>query len=165
MNKLVRILLVGFLLIGIFSTSVFAMWPFSQPKLEGKAPNFNLRSTKGLYVSLDEFKRKKPVIVFFWTTWCTYCARELREISGEYDKIKESNAALLAINSGESEQKVKRYINRHSISIQVLLDSTGEVSQEYRVIGVPTYVFIDSSGMIIDVLHQLPENYLEKLIK
>ena len=44
------------------------------------ATNFTLLDLENKEFSLSDFKGK-PVILFFWTTWCPYCRGELKKLN------------------------------------------------------------------------------------
>jgi peroxiredoxin len=64
------------------------------------APNFRLKDLNQGQVELSSFKGKKPVVLFFWTTWCPYCLRELKHMNSLAEQLNKQGIELLAINSG-----------------------------------------------------------------
>jgi len=105
----------------------------------------------------------KASILFFWTTWCPYCRSELRALSNMHPKIEKEGITVFAVNLGESENKVKRFLKEYLLNIRVLLDTLGLAGQHYEISGVPTYVFINKDGRVVLTQHTLPDNYMEIL--
>lgn len=128
------------------------------------AADFTLSDLEGNKVTLGDYKDKKPVVLLFWTTWCYYCRNELRETGKDYPLILKDGVELLAINGGESSEKVKRYLKDFNLNIKVLLDADDRVSRLFSVLGVPTYIFIDKKGNIIFHDHYFSREKYDELI-
>jgi len=78
--------------------------------------------------------------------------------------IERDNIKIILIDIGESTQKVRQYINANNISFDVFLDQSEELAREYRVIGVPTFFFLNKEGIIVAAENILPKNYKEILL-
>ncbi len=65
-----------------------------------------------------------------------------------YDKFKDKNFVVLAIDIKESQKKVKKYVDSKDISFPVLLDTTGDVADNYGVRGTPAHLLIDKNGEV-----------------
>jgi len=70
-------------LILIFS-AVFLMAAGPVEKSLSLAPNFTIKDLDQVPVELSSFKNKKPVVLFFWTTWCPYCLIALKKFNQSY---------------------------------------------------------------------------------
>ena len=111
--------------------------------------DFRLRDLDGNMVALSDFNNKKSVILFFWTTWCPFCLRELHNLNQIYPAFISEDIEVLAINVEESEPKVRRFLKKTPVVFKVLLDSDGRVAYSYGLIGVPMFVLINKSGEIV----------------
>ena len=138
----------------------------SSPAIENKAilktPDFTLDDLNGKKVSLSNFAGK-PVILFIWTTWCPFCRGEILELQNKYKDMKAGGIELLAIDIGESREKVKKFLDKKNIEFPVLLDIDFKVANMYAVIGVPTIILINSQGEIKFQGNSLPDNYVQIL--
>ncbi len=124
--------------------------PSSEPSVAsaGKpAPDFQLQSLDGQTVSLSSF-HGKPVLINFWTTWCSPCRVEMPYIQQIHEEWSGVGLILLAINIGESSSKVESFMQSYNLSLPVLLDTSGDVAQRYNITGIPTTFFIDKDGII-----------------
>jgi peroxiredoxin len=130
-----------------------------------EAPDFALSDLSGLTVKLSELtKQKKPVLLFFWTTWCPYCLKEMKVLVSSYKKaIEDKGIKLLAINAGEPESDVRRLAVNYQVPFTVLVDDKGKVSDAYRVMGVPTFVLVDKRGKIRFRQNYMSGEELEKI--
>lgn len=133
-------------------------------EVKSVAPDFTLPNLNQKQVSLGNYKNKKPVIVLFWTTWCPYCQKALKDLSAMYPSIKKDGFELLAIDVGESELKAKKFIERNSIVFPVLLDERAETADSYGILGVPTYFIIDKEGIVRFKQNYFPKDKYKQII-
>lgn len=101
----------------------------------------------------------KPTILFFWTTWCPHCRKEIKKLNEMYPQMKKEGINVFAVNAGEADYKVHNFFISYALSFEVLLDKNGAAADKYNLLGVPTYVFIDKSGRLISDTHALPADY------
>ena len=157
MRLFLRVLLVVSLSLGFIAGAQAAV------KRQEIAPDFQLPDLQQKTLTLSAYRDKQPVLLFFWTTWCPYCRRGLKELSERYPKLSEKGWQVLAINIGEPPAKVKRFIDNYPLQSKVLLDENLSVANAYDVLGVPTYALIDKNGLIIFKDNYLPLEKLEGL--
>ena len=138
-----------------------AVQPLSA-ETDKSAPYFKLVNLAGSQTSLSDFKGR-PVMLFFWATWCPYCRDEFPILEKEYAGMKRSGVELLAIDIGEAKERVEKFLSRKSVEFPVLLDSDSRVAEAYNLIGVPTFVLVDSQGKIRSQGNSFPDNYKQIL--
>lgn len=112
------------------------------------APDFLIKDLDRSPVSLSDYKNKTSVVLFFWTTWCPYCQRELRKLNQNKADWEKDGIIILPINAGESSAKVARFVKSNGLNFRVFLDPDSQVSDSYQVYGVPSYFIIDKKGYI-----------------
>ena len=127
------------------------------------APQFSLLDLKGNEINLSDFK-DKPVILFFWTTWCPFCRKELKVLKDIHPDLLKEGWELLVINVGESTYKVDNFLKNYALTFKVLLDQGTAVARAYDILGVPTYILIDQKGEIVFKGHYFPEDSYKDLI-
>ena len=128
------------------------------------AGDIMLNDLNGREVNFSTYQGK-PVILFFWTTWCPYCQLELKKLSQQYPQMAKDEVILLGVDVGEPDYKVQRFLRGYALNFRILLDRNELLVDKYDVIGVPTYVFLDKTGKAIAQYHSLPENYKSLLFK
>ena len=113
------------------------------------AIDFRLKSLAGGTVTLADY-RGRPLFLNFWATWCKPCRAEMTDIIAAYDAHKDQHLQVLAINLTDQERMkdVRAFVNELQMPFPVLLDEKGKVRKSYALRGVPTSVFIDSSGIV-----------------
>lgn len=117
------------------------------PRVGELAPDFELMDTEGNVVRLSDY-RGRAVWLNFWATWCGPCRRELPDIELLASEFGEEALVVFAINQEESELTAEDFWEELDLTLTILLDSSGEVSDQYRLVGLPNNFFIDSDGVI-----------------
>lgn len=134
-----------------------------QPKAEILAKDFTLLDLENKESSLSSLKGKS-VVLFFWTTWCPFCRKELKELNGMYADLKKDGIELLAIDTGEPLDKVDKFVKSYNLAFRVFLDKDMAVAESYEILGVPTYILIDKKGYIVFKDNQFPQKEYKNLI-
>lgn len=122
------------------------------------APLFTLKNMEGEEVSLAALKGK-VVILDFWATWCGPCKNSFPAMQKAVDKYKNNkNVAFLFIDTWEHSKDplpgVKKFIEEHNYSFNVLFDLKDPVSKKNEVVvsygpkGIPAKYIIDKEGNI-----------------
>jgi peroxiredoxin len=156
MKKRLFITLVTVILMTFLAADIFAA---ENPK----APDFTLQDLNGKSFSLKDFKGKN-VLLYFTTTWCPYCKREVPELKEMHLKYK-GKLEILAIDINESKTKVSSYIQKYQIPYTTLLDLEGKVALDYSIRGVPTKVLVGKDGRVFCYMCRDLPSQVEELLK
>lgn len=117
-----------------------------QPPVIGQAaPQFVLRDLEGNRVSLGDY-RGQVVWINFWATWCRPCKKELPDIQKLYDEKRGAGLVVLTVNAEESADDARSFMERASLTLPVVLDSSGSVYRQYRLQGLPDSFFVGRDG-------------------
>jgi peroxiredoxin len=111
------------------------------------APDFTLYSPQGQSISLSDYAGQ-VILVNTWATWCPPCKAEMPTLNAFYEEHQQEGFVVLAVNSREDTDTVKRFIEQNGFSFPVLLDTRAEVMKRYNVLGLPTTFVIDREGFI-----------------
>jgi thiol-disulfide isomerase/thioredoxin len=126
----------------------------AQPVRPGKrAPEIDLPTLNGGRVELSRL-RGRAVVVSFWGTWCPPCRYEFPELIKAQAKYAEKGLLILAVNGRDQERStrdVQQFVDLFPVSFVVALDKYGSTRRAYRIVGQPTTVFIDASGIVRQV--------------
>jgi thiol-disulfide isomerase/thioredoxin len=133
---------------------------------KGPAPEFELQDLNGTTVKLSQYRGNRPVMLYFWATWCPACMSMKPHIAKVREKVPAADLEILGINVGEGDslEKVKRYQEGHPATYPILYDTGSKVSRAYRVQGIPLFVLVDKDGQIVYQGNDLPQNPM-KLLK
>lgn len=110
-----------------------------------EAPDFTLKSTRGVNLKLSEF-RGEVVLINFWASWCGPCQKEMPALNDIYLKYRDRGLKLLAVNVEEDFRKGQIMVRELKVVFPILLDSDNKVSKLYDVDAMPSTVLIDRDG-------------------
>jgi cytochrome c biogenesis protein CcmG, thiol:disulfide interchange protein DsbE len=115
------------------------------------AVDFELPSVSGSSVRLSKYRGERPVLIYFWATWCPYCLSVRPEISRLREKMGPNEMEILGINVGGSDsfERLKRFQEGHPVSWPILYDGDGKVSKAYGVQGIPLFVLVNKEGNVV----------------
>ncbi len=111
------------------------------------APAFELADLEGAKVSLASL-RGKTVLLDFWATWCKPCHEQTRILTPLYEELAGQGIEFLAVNSGEDEATVRRFVDKNPFAYPVLLDPEDSLAGKLDVIALPTLVVVDKDGNV-----------------
>ena len=129
------------------------------------APDFDLEDLSGSHVTLSQFKGQKPVLLYFWATWCHFCQSVRPEVIKLRQATPENDIEILAINvgAGDSLAKVKRFEEADPAPYTVLYDPDSKVTHSFRVEGIPHFVLMDKYGEVKYQGNHLPSDPMSLL--
>jgi len=107
----------------------------------------NLMTAKGKLFKRDNYQGKVTV-VNFWATWCPPCVEEIPSLNNLRNQMKDTAFELISVNYAENESVVKDFLQRVNVDFPVLLDETGRVSTDWRVLVYPSTFVISPTGKI-----------------
>jgi len=130
------------------------------------APNFtlpNLQDGKGL-VSLSKYKGT-PVLVNFWATWCVPCKDEMPLLEAAH-KEWGSKVQFVGIDRQDYKPDALRFAQDTHVTYPLAGDPDASLDGAYRLRGMPTSVFIDRNGRIVErVTGPVTKSQLEATLK
>ncbi len=142
-NIVSRVLkLTGYLLLFIVAMQLGQLW-MQRDVVIGKAPLIQGEDINGQAVSLHDY-RGKPLLLYFWATWCPICRFEhsvISSVSEDYQVLS------IAMQSGTAND-VKLHMREHDADYRVINDPDGILASSYGIRGVPTSFIIDADGDI-----------------
>ena len=110
-----------------------------------ESTDFTLKTLDGKDVSLSDYQGK-IVFLNFWATWCPPCRGEMPSMEQLYQKFKDKDFVMLAVDLREDKDAVEKFIEEYKLNFPVLLDSKGKVGRTYMVTNIPTTYLISNQG-------------------
>jgi cytochrome c biogenesis protein CcmG, thiol:disulfide interchange protein DsbE len=116
----------------------------------GPAPAFDLPALieGGPRVRLVSL-RGRPAVVNFWASWCVPCERELPAFERVYRSVGD-DVAFLGVNTKDSRRLGLELQDRAGLTYRSGFDPEGRVADRYRLIGMPTTVFVAPDGTLLE---------------
>lgn len=110
----------------------------SQDMPEGHIPQLVLQTTQGKHIDLVTLSHEKPVMVYFWATWCPACKFVTPTVDWMNDHFE---VVTIALSSGDN-RRLNAFIESHDYSFRVINDNHGELGREWGIAATPTVVII-----------------------
>ena len=125
-----------------------------------QAPDFSITLYQGQDVvggeeiSLHSLFGDKPIVLNFWAGLCPPCRAEMPDLQ-EFNGKFEDRALLLGIDLGQflglgNQKDAQELLNELEVTYPAGFTADGNVIQDYRVLGMPTTIFIDIDGNIFN---------------
>ncbi len=90
----------------------------------------------------------RPYVINLWATWCPPCRRELPMLAEEAGR---AGVPILLVSQGEDARIVRAFLKREGIAGDaVLLDRTSGLSLALGSTALPTTLFVDRQGRIVE---------------
>jgi thiol-disulfide isomerase/thioredoxin len=111
------------------------------------APQFTARTLDGQTVSSSSLSGS-VVLLQFWTSWCPVCRHDQPAVDRIAAEFGSSGLVVLAVDDGESEAVVRKYLQANPRSCPVVVSDGHSLAARFGVHGYPHYVVIDRNGNI-----------------
>lgn len=139
-------------LLSLFVSVLFCQSLYSQADKAG-LPEISIKDLTGKTVSTTSlFDGESPVILSFWTTWCSPCIKELNAINDNLEDWQdEANVRFIAISidDSRSSMRVAPFVNGKGWEFEVFLDPNGDFKRAMNVVNPPHTFIIDKNGEIV----------------
>lgn len=142
-------------------------------KAGDKAPDFTLPNQTGQKVSLQDFRGKKSIVLYFYPKDDTPgCTKESCTFRDSYQVFKDVGAEVVGISSDSAESH-QQFATKHRLPFVLLSDDGGKVRKLYGVSstlgifpGRVTYV-IDKQGVVRHIFSSQfsPAKHVEEALK
>jgi peroxiredoxin len=118
-----------------------------------KAPDFSVEALDGKTYSLEDFKGKN-LLLLFWSTSCPICQKDLPKLN-ESLKNRPENLQVIAITA-ENETRVSKFLKQKPLDfiigfngLGVMLNYARKNSKGEFFLSYPFYVLINQQGNIV----------------
>ncbi|CNI31716.1 protein disulfide oxidoreductase [Yersinia bercovieri] len=104
-----------------------------------------LQTLTGETVSLQAMSQNKPLLIYFWATWCGMCkftSPSVNQLAQEGE-----NVLTVALRSGDAPQ-LERWLSKKGYQLPVVNDSSGQLSAQWQVSVTPTLVILYQGKMV-----------------
>ena len=150
----------------IWSQNVPQVGQKPAPTVGAAAIDFKLKSLDGKSVDLETF-RGKPLVINFFASWCDPCREEMPLLNQLASGSNKDGYTILGIAVEDTRAAVTQYVEEAKLVFPVALDLNSTVKRAYRIFGPPATFFIDSRGILRDIVigPMTPERVREGLKK
>ncbi len=120
------------------------------PEIGQPVPNFTATTIEGRKITLSQL-RGHPVWLTFGASWCQPCRAENPDVEATYQKFRAQGLQLVGIFIQDNKTDVEEYAQRTGLTYPKIVDSSGAIANSYRIVGIPSHFFIDSSGILREI--------------
>jgi thiol-disulfide isomerase/thioredoxin len=111
------------------------------------APPLGATAVDGTTVDLAAYAGS-PIWITFGASWCQPCRAENPDIQAAYAANRDAGLVVIQVFMDEDAAAVSEYADRVGLDYVTVPDPTGRLSIEYRILGIPSHFFIDSTGVL-----------------
>ena len=113
------------------------------------APDFQITTTDGKTISLDQLTGKY-VVLDFWATWCPPCVASMGDLRALHKKYAD-RLVLISISDDEDHEAWQHFLsaNEHKLDWPQYFDTNHRIGSLFGINKMPTYVVIDEEGAIV----------------
>ena len=124
----------------------------AEPPTVGKAPTaFTGLSYDGKTISLADYAGK-PLWLTFGASWCSDCRVEAADLQETYTTYQPKGLNVLAVFINDPPAEIAGFAKRAGLTFPIIADQSTKIGSAYRLMGIPTHVFIGRDGLIKEVL-------------
>ena len=126
---------------------------FTLPDLFDQSTTYTLSAYRG-----------QPVILNFWASWCVPCRREMPALQQTAARYEADGLVLMGMNQTylDTLDEARAFVEELGLTFPTTRDDGGATgATAYRVVGIPTTVFITREGEVAHI--QIGEMSLEQI--
>lgn len=97
------------------------------------------------FILVDESEYKisneKPLLIYFWATWCPICnlqSQNIQRVSKYYE--------VITIVPQESFEEIEAYMKKNNLTFKVVNDESGLISKSFNISSFPTTLIYDKNS-------------------
>ncbi|MCC6147734.1 MAG: TlpA family protein disulfide reductase [Anaerolineaceae bacterium] len=142
------ILLIGFLGLIAWGLRRTSEGPI---RVGDRVPAFTLTTFDGQSLNTGDMAGK-VIVLNFWASWCTPCEQEAAALEQSWQKYKPGGQVVfLGVDYVDTEPEALAYLERFSVSYPNGPDLRTEISQMFRIRGVPETYILNQKGELHSV--------------
>jgi len=114
-------------------------------------PDFTLTTIDGKQLNLRQFKNdNKPILLYFWASWCPYCSRDFDIVKNIYPKyVNKVTFLAIDLDSNEKADLISNYKIKKSLVGIDFAEADINVLSDYGITHTTTKYAIGKNGVIL----------------
>ncbi|MGH9185655.1 MAG: TlpA family protein disulfide reductase [Acidimicrobiales bacterium] len=114
---------------------------------DGVALSFEMLD--GTMGSLADY-RGTPLVLNFFASWCVPCLAEMPGFERVHQDL-DGAVAFLGMNLQDGVEDGRRVVEQTGVTYDIARDPDGSIFQAFGAVAMPTTVFIDADGRVVDL--------------
>lgn len=115
------------------------------PIYSSSAPDFTLTTFAGERYTLSDYAGQ-VVVINFWASWCKPCEQEAADLEQVWRDHQDLGVVFLGVDYVDTELEALQYLEKWGVTYPNGPDVGTEISQAYRIRGVPETYIVDKRG-------------------
>jgi len=122
-------------------------------ELPGKPIEIQGFTLDGKEFEWEKFRQGKVVLIDFWTTWCSFCTKELPELKRLYQAYRDRGFEIVGISGDEKREDLDKCLQDVKVPWTILYGKEGPspTVQYYGVASWPTTLLVGKDGKVISL--------------
>ena len=114
-------------------------------------PDFTITTIDNKQYKLSQFKdENKPVLLYFWASWCPYCSKDFDIVKNIYPKYADDITFLaIDLDLNENLELIKNYKDRKGLKGIDFAEGKASVLSDYAIKYTTTKYAISKNGLIL----------------
>jgi len=115
------------------------------------APDFVVTTIGGNQVRLSQFREEqRPVLLYFWATWCPFCRRDFSIVKNVYPKYADKVTFLAVdLDTSETASYIQQYKDAMGLEGIDFATGNGRVLSDYQITHTTTKYAVGRNGAIL----------------
>jgi thiol-disulfide isomerase/thioredoxin len=93
--------------------------------------------------------RGQVVVLDFWASWCKPCRESIPWLNEMRSRYAADGLVVIGVNVDADRADAEKFLRDVPIRFDVVFDPRGEIAQRFNVAGMPTTLFFDRSGNLV----------------
>lgn len=144
-SRLLRWIREGIILLVLLGVVMLVMDWWRAPVAPSAFESMPMQTLSGQTVTLETLSADKPLLVYFWASWCGVCRFTTPDVAQLYDEG--NNIMTIALRSGSGEE-VMQGLSRKGMTFPVINDPSGIISQNFQISATPTLLVVYKGKII-----------------
>jgi cytochrome c biogenesis protein CcmG, thiol:disulfide interchange protein DsbE len=112
-----------------------------------RAPSFSKPSLSGGAALSTEGAKGKVLIIDFWATYCTPCAKEFPKLQALVDR-RGGSLVVYALSEDDTTDGVLAFAKKAGVKFPIAWDEGNAISRRYNLDKMPTSFIVDRKGIV-----------------
>ena len=126
-------------------------------ELSGEFGKLDVQDYYGNRVTAKIFTEYDVTMVNIFTTWCTWCIKELPDMVKLADNMPEGSKLIsICADAFDAPDALKEIIEQYNVGFPVLKMAEKQVRDIHSIIGYPTTFYVGRNGEILDMSIGMP---------
>jgi peroxiredoxin len=121
---------------------------FAPARSTAAAPPFSLSLLDGTRVDSASLWKQRPVVVFFFASWCSRCVTQQEELASLVDSYRDV-VTFVGVGGGQDKAPaVRAWLDKHDVTYPVGIDAAMETWRRYAIRTPPAVILIAPGGKL-----------------